>query len=98
MILIDVISKLNNTNKMKRSKPLLLLATTVFVMSSCVDDNYNLSDLDTTVGISVNKLTIPLNVDSLVLDQVIDLEKNSQIKKTVVNAKEIYALVDEGTF
>lgn len=98
MILIDVISKLNNTNKMKRSKPLLLLATTVFVMSSCVDDNYNLSDLDTTVGISVNKLTIPLNVDSLVLDQVIDLEKNSQIKKTVVNGKEIYALVEEGTF
>lgn len=83
---------------MKRNKPLLLLATSVFVLSSCVDDNYNLSDLDTTVGISVNKLTIPLNVDSLVLDEVIDLEENSQIKKTVVNGKEIYALVEEGTF
>lgn len=83
---------------MNKKRNLLLLATVVFALSSCVDDNYNLSDMDTTVGISVNKLTIPLNVDSLVLDKVLDLEENSKIKKTIVNGKEIYAIVEEGTF
>ena len=83
---------------MNKKRNLLLLATVVFALSSCVDDNYNLSDMDTTVGISVNKLTIPLNVDSLVLDKVLDLEENGKIKKTIVNGKEIYAIVEEGTF
>ena len=56
------------------NKKTLLLVATTFAFSSCVDDNYKLSDLDTTVGVNVTKLTVPLNVDSLVLDQMIDLE------------------------
>lgn len=83
---------------MRKNKSLLLLTTAAIALSSCVDDNYNLSDMNTTVGISVNKLTIPLNVDSIVLDKVIDLEENSQIKNTIVNGKEIYAIIEEGTF
>lgn len=83
---------------MKFNNNFLLVSVAAFVLSSCVDENYNLSNLDTTVGVSVEKLTIPMNVDSLVLDQVLDLEDNSRIKKAVVNGKEIYALVEEGSF
>ena len=83
---------------MKKRKSLLLLAAASVVITSCVDNNYKLSDLDTTVGVSVNNLTIPLNVDSLVLDQVLELEENSKIKKETVNGKEIYVIVEEGTF
>lgn len=79
-------------------KKIALLTATMFALSSCVDENYNLSDLDTTVGINVTKLTVPLNVDSLVLDQMIDLESDSRIKKAIVNGKEIYAIVEEGSF
>jgi hypothetical protein len=82
----------------KRNLLLLASAATIAFTTSCVDDSYNLSDLDTTVGISVNDLTIPLNVDSVVLDKVLELEDGSQIKKQVVNGKEIYAIVEEGTF
>lgn len=80
------------------NKKTLLLVATTFAFSSCVDDNYKLSDLDTTVGVNVTKLTVPLNVDSLVLDQMIDLESDSRIKKAIVNGKEIYAIVEEGSF
>ncbi len=86
---------------MIKNKLFMLLAIAIFVVS-CVDNNYKLSDLDTTVGISVNKLTIPLNVDSLVLDQVLDLEEDDQdakVKKdTLEDGTVIYAIVQEGTF
>ena len=83
---------------MKKRSRLLLLAAATVVVSSCVDNNYKLSDLDTTVGVAVKNLTLPLNVDSLVLDQVLELEENSKIKKETVNGKEIYVIVEEGTF
>ena len=79
-------------------KKTYLLTVILFALSSCVDENYNLSNLDTTVGVNVTKLTVPLNVDSLVLDQMIDLESDSRIKKAIVNGKEIYAIVEEGSF
>lgn len=83
---------------MIRKKHFMLLAIAMFVVS-CVDNNYKLSDLDTTVGISVNKLTIPLNVDSLVLDQVLDLEEDGKVKKQVLeDGTEIYAIIEEGSF
>ena len=83
----------------KKSHLMLLAAATMVV--SCVDNNYKLSDLDTTVGISVNNLTIPLNVDSLVLDQVLDLDESEdgKVKKdTLENGNIIYAIIQEGTF
>ena len=79
-------------------KKTYLLTVILFALSSCVDENYNLSNLDTTVEVNITKLTVPLNVDSLVLDQMIDLESDSRIKKAIVNGKEIYAIVEEGSF
>ena len=47
---------------MKRNR-LLWSLFAVAAMSSCVDNNYELADIDTTVGIEVKDLTIPLNVE-----------------------------------
>lgn len=66
--------------------------------TSCVDDAYDLSDMDTTVGLNVNELTIPLNIESVTLDKILDIEDNSRIQRKVVNGKEIYAFVEEGEF
>ena len=75
---------------MVKKKLFMLLAATGTMFVSCVDNNYKLSDLDTTVGVSVNNLTIPLNVDSLVLDQVLDLDDDGKVKKyTLENGEEI---------
>lgn len=39
--------------------PMLLLLT------SCIDDNYDLSDVDTTSRINVNDLVLPVNIDPI---------------------------------
>ena len=68
------------------------------LLSSCIDDSYSVADMDTTVGISVKNLTIPLKVDNLEMEQVLDLEEDSKIKKYELNGEMIYAIMEEGTF
>lgn len=63
-------------------------------LQSCIDSDYNLSDLDTNVTVPVNNLTLPLNMESLTLHTVLDLDENSQVKEH--NGQ--YAVVVEGTF
>ena len=76
----------------------LLFAAAATVSTSCVDDNYELADIDTTVGLNLNELTIPLNVESITLDKLLDIEDDSRIQKQVVNGKEIYAFKENNTF
>ena len=85
---------------MASKKHLLLLASaaTIAFTTSCVDDAYDLSDMDTTVGLNVNELTIPLNIESVTLDKILDIEEDGNIKREIVNGKEIYAFVQEGSF
>ena len=63
-------------------------------LQSCIDSDYNLSDLDTNVTVPVNNLTLPLNMESLTLHTVLDFDENSQVKEH--NGQ--YAVVVEGTF
>ena len=84
---------------MIRKRLFILLAATGTMLASCVDNNYKLSDLDTTVGINVNNLILPLNVDSLVLDQVLELDEDGKVKRdTLENGEIIYAIIEKGTF
>ena len=84
---------------MTKKKLMMLLVSAGAMFVSCVDNTYKLSDLDTTVGISVNNLTIPLNVDSLVLNSVLDLDEGGKVKKdTLDDGSVIYAIIEEGEF
>lgn len=67
----------------------LLLAGT----ASCVDNDYDLSDIDTTVRVSVNDLVLPINIDEIDLDNIINLKEDGIVK--VINGQ--YAVVKEGT-
>ena len=71
------------------------LTTVAVALASCMDNDYDLSDIDSTVGINVNELTIPLNLDRITLDAMLDLDENSQIKK-MDNGE--YAIVESGTY
>ncbi|MBP2691225.1 MAG: hypothetical protein J6B44_05335 [Muribaculaceae bacterium] len=62
------------------------------IFSSCVDDNYDLSDIDTTVRVNVNDLTVPVNLDDILLSSII--EEGDRIK--VVNGE--YAVTEDGKF
>lgn len=68
-------------------------------LQSCFDNDYDLSDIDTTVRLQTTDLVVPLNIDVLTLDQVMDIDDDSEIvKDTDPNGNVIYAIKKEGTF
>ena len=46
--------------KVKEFKSMLLSTAMACSLFSCVNDDYDLSDVDTTVGMEIHDLTIPL--------------------------------------
>lgn len=53
--------------------PLLLL-------SSCIDKNYDLSDIDTESEFKMTDLTLPINLDQILLDDIITLKEGDNIR------------------
>ena len=72
----------------------LVIACASLALYSCIDDDYDLSDIDTTVRLKVSDLVIPVNLESITLDCALDLDESSHIKK---NGDE-YAIVEQGDF
>lgn len=64
-------------------------ASAACILSSCVDDKYDLSDIDTTVRVDVNDLTIPVNLDEIRLKSII--KESDRIK--IINGE--YAVIQE---
>ena len=62
--------------------------------TSCTDNDYDLSDIDTNARFTVKDLVIPVNLDDVELDCVIDLKEDSKIKK---DGNE-YAFIEDGEF
>lgn len=78
---------------LKGCMPLAALA----VATSCVDDKYDLTDIDTTSRITVNNLTVPVNLQSILLDDVLDIDDTDLIITTTDAAgRKIYALQQGG--
>ncbi|MDE6378401.1 MAG: hypothetical protein K2K72_06630 [Duncaniella sp.] len=63
-------------------------------LSGCMDDKYDLSDVDTTIGIQVSNLTIPVNLDAITLSNIFDLDEGSVIK----DVDGSYAVLINGDF
>lgn len=78
--------------KKKFISPLLVAA--VMSLFSCVNNDYDLSDIDSTIGVNVKDLTVPINLSEVTLDAMLDIDEGSQIQK--VNGE--YAVVESGTF
>ena len=68
---------------LRTNKPLipnmLLLAATCAYMSSCVDNDYDLKNIDKTSQFTVNNLTVPVNLSEIKLENVIKLDDNENI-------------------
>ena len=65
-------------------------------LTSCVDDKYDLSDVDTTSRFQVNDLTVPVNIDNIYLSDIIKIEENSRIQIVTIDGKDFYAIVEKG--
>lgn len=48
------------------------------ILTSCVDNNYDLSDIDSTVRVDIKDLTIPIKLDDILLSSIID--ESDQLK------------------
>jgi hypothetical protein len=71
-----------------------LCAITLSVLTGCIDSDYDLSDIDTTARFAVKDLVLPINLEPVVLDDVVDLTDNDCIE--VIDGE--YVLIKDGTF
>lgn len=58
-----------------------LSITALLFSASCIDNNYDLSDIDTNSRFYVSGLTVPVNMNPVKLDLVLDISDDSDIKK-----------------
>lgn len=79
---------------MKKIRIYSLVSLMALSLLTCVDNAYDLSDIDSTIGVKVNDLVIPLNIDAIMLQNILNLEDDSQIKE--INGE--YAFLEEGSF
>ncbi|MDE5773690.1 MAG: hypothetical protein K2H86_04450 [Muribaculaceae bacterium] len=75
----------------------IIPACALLMVTGCTDDNYDLDSLDQTVAISVNDLVVPVNVDQLVLNNLIDTSDDF-IEMTDKNGNKYYAFKRSGEF
>lgn len=78
-----------------------LLLCGFLLATSCVDNNYDLSDIDTTSAVKLDGLTIPVNLSEITLNQVLDIDKESDgivAVYTDAAGKEYYAIKQDGSF
>lgn len=76
-------------------------ASALLMLPGCIDDNYDLSDIDTTTELKVNDLVVPLNLKSITLDNVIDIDENdpdATIKYLTVGDQKYFAIEKSGDF
>lgn len=78
---------LKNTN---HALKLMLLA--LLPMGGCVDDKYDLDDIDTTVEVKINDLVIPINIDKIQMSTILDLDSESRIQERDGS----YVLIENG--
>ena len=67
-------------------------------VSSCIDKNYDLSDIDTTSQLKVKDLVVPLNIDVITLGDIFNVKENDDIQEVSLNGNKFYAIHKKGTF
>lgn len=65
-----------------------------FVVTGCIDDNYDLSDIDTTTELQVKDLVLPLDIDEIAMENIVQIEDTGMVK--VINGE--YVVLDSGTY
>ncbi len=88
----------------KSNKPVLcrvLFMLSAVALSGCIDDKYDLSDIDTTTELTVNDLTVPVSLKDIYLEKIIDLDESDPdaiIKIREIDGRRCYVLSKNGDF
>lgn len=54
--------------------PCMAGASMLLALTACVDDKYDLSNVDTTVKIPVNDLALPVNLEPVLLENLFNID------------------------
>lgn len=78
-----------------------LLGTSLFlglILTGCVDSNYDIANADFTTRININDLVIPLNLDAVKVDKLVDLTDNDivDVFNDPATGKDFYAVCASG--
>lgn len=63
------------------------------LLTGCIDESYQLDDIDTTTRLTVDNLVVPINIKPFQLGDFFEPEGN--IEQITLNGKEIYAFVQK---
>lgn len=67
-------------------------------LTSCIDNEYDLDDIDTTTEIKVKDLVLPVNLDEVKLGDIISIKEGSELNEVTINGKSFYAVNKSGDF
>lgn len=72
----------------------------LLLTSSCVDNDYDLSDIDTSTAIKLDGLVLPVRLNEITLDDVLDVDKDDSIIGIYTDNKgqRYYAIRQDGSF
>lgn len=88
---------MKKTDKILRTVMFCGLATTGLTLVGCsTDDNIDVSDVDTTIGVKLDKFTVPLGkTDDISIDDVLELKDGDCIRIKTNGDYEFYKIGDE---
>lgn len=74
--------------------PVVAATMAAVALTGCIDDKYDLSDVDTTVRVTVDDLQVPVRLDAITLSSIFDINDGSVIKEI----DDTYAVLVDGKF
>lgn len=82
---------------MKYYQLLCPLAAATLLLTGCIDNDYDLSDIDTTSKVEVKDLTLPINMEPFTLEAMFDIDEQDPDEKIKVIDGE-YCVRESGSF
>ncbi|MDE5712290.1 MAG: hypothetical protein K2I16_01505, partial [Muribaculaceae bacterium] len=67
-------------------------------LSGCIDNNYDLSDIDTTSEFKIKDLIVPINIDPITLGDILDIKDGDIIQEVTIGGQTFYAINEKGSF
>ncbi|MCH5214821.1 MAG: hypothetical protein J1E97_06465 [Muribaculaceae bacterium] len=83
---------------MKIYLKMMLGAVSAVALTGCIDDKYDLSDIDTTTQIKINDLVLPLNLEPVLLSDIIKVDPDDKLTEVTIDDKTFYAVQQNGEF
>lgn len=77
---------------------LLWGAAACALLTGCIDNKYDLDNLDTTSEFKVNDLVLPINLEPVLLSDIIRVEEGDKLKEVTIGGNTFYAVEQTGDF